>query len=424
MTINDYYIRLKAGISKLLSKDIALRVISLVIAVIAWLFVTLTLYPTDTTTIAGIPVKIDLEGSAASVMGLTDVAVSVENVTATVEGKRVDIVNLKAATLTAVVNIDSVTNSGTRRLEYDIVSSDDTEFTVMSVDPPYITVEFDKIITKEVPVAAVSTAETAEGYIPQTPVCSPETITLTGPQQQISKIEKCMLSVGSPTKLTDTLDVVTSEYRLTDKNGTTVTVDESVEMSSNSFAVTVPVFIERVVKLKVDILNKPEYFDLENLSYELSTPEITIDAPVGENYDGNIGYINMQDIDIGYSKTFKITLPEGYINISGVEEVTVTFNTDNLARKTLTTFTRLINMPDGYKVDYINSGYSVVYVGPADDIASLASTDVVAYIDMRNYEIQEGLNTNVPVTVVIPNNDKIWSYGTYTATVKAVKLDE
>ena len=185
------FIRLKTSIASFIKTDSALRVLSAVIAVIAWLFVTMTIHPTDEQIVAGIPVKIDLEGSAASILGLTDVGISATNITATIEGKRMDIMGMKSANLTAVVNVDNVTNPAKYRLEYEIVSSDDVEFTVTKKDPPYITVEFDKIVTKEIPVTAdISSISASEGYLTQTAQCVPETVTLTGPAQEVNKVEK------------------------------------------------------------------------------------------------------------------------------------------------------------------------------------------------------------------------------------------
>ena len=135
--------------------DFGLRILSIIIAVIIWFALSITQYPTINKTITNVPVVFSLDGTQAKEKGLSalnykDISVDVE-----IKGMNYEIGSYTAADLVATVNLDDVTKEGTYDLDIDVKSSHSTDkVTVVSVNPDTVSVEFDRLTTKTIPLTA------------------------------------------------------------------------------------------------------------------------------------------------------------------------------------------------------------------------------------------------------------------------------
>ena len=413
----------KTKLGKSLDNDISLRIYSLILSIIVWFFVSATLFPNTTMSIKNVPLDIELSNSRLSMINHDTNAVTVK-----IEGNRAEIGNLSANDLKATAVTTNITEPGKYQLAIKVTSKTGKSFDVITVKPSTVEVELDKYISKEVQVKAEApNASAAEGFIKGDPVAFPSVVNVTGPESQVNKITHCVVKTDygkNGEKLKESYEV-TSGTELILYNDTTVLNSDDFKIDKTNFSVKIPISMEKTLPFKLNINNIPPGFPIEDIKYTLDTPEITVAAPndaiqnVSEIY---LGDIDLRELEIGLVKQFPVTLPEGYQNMTGVQNVTVTFNSEGLATKKInipgSSFT-IINSPLLYDITPITSGYSgVTFVGSKDIIEKLTIQDIVTQVDMSSINIQSDDYFNAPVSIYVPDKGYVWALGNYTATFR------
>jgi len=79
--------------------NLSLAICSVVIAIIAWLVISMTIYPSIPKTILDVPLDIDISGTAAAENGLSLISCDVESVDVKILGNRTEVGNLSSESL-------------------------------------------------------------------------------------------------------------------------------------------------------------------------------------------------------------------------------------------------------------------------------------------------------------------------------------
>lgn len=415
-------------VSRLFDNDLFLKVISVIIAVVGWLMVAMIVSPDTEGTINNIPVRIAVEDSTAQRLGLDVVEGGDQTISVNVAGKRYVLGGLTASDFNVVAYPTSVTAAGEYELEVVVSKIDaNKEFDILSWTPEKITVRFDRMATKTISLAAqAENVKVASGYILDDPVAtaSPKEVTITGPEQYLNLVDKCVVRTELSDELSSTT-VTKGTLEIYDQDGQLMDPEEyKFTLSSKEFSVTIPVLKQKTLPLTFDYLNVPAGFSTSSLKYTMSSKAIQVAGPV-EVIDSmselKVGYVDFKELDLDYSKEFEIELPTGFKNSTNLTTVTVTFDTSNLTSKnTWISYNnlKLVNIPQGYSARVVTQGInSVKVIGAPDDISSLSSSDVIGEIDLMNANIKEEGRYTVPVTVKFPSKSGVWAYGEYTAVV-------
>lgn len=117
--------------------DFVLRILAVVIAIIIWVVLSITQYPTTTIQIANVPVVFALDGTKANDKSLSPINLP-NNLTVNVEikGMKYEIGGYTEKDLIATVNLDPVTNEGTYSLDINVESTHSSDqCTIVSVSP-------------------------------------------------------------------------------------------------------------------------------------------------------------------------------------------------------------------------------------------------------------------------------------------------
>lgn len=412
--ISDYF-------KALFEKDNTLKVVSILIAIIIWMIVSITKYPTIERPIYNVPIEISLEDTYAQSNQLDVISVSQETVNVTVTGKRGQIGDLKAENLKAVVDVSNVMLPKEYNLSMKIVSDTNKEFEIKSIDPSTITVAFDKIVTKEFEISPqLENVKIASGYMSGDPIITPNIVSVTGPQDVVNSITKVCARVAPEQELSSTYEFTTTELVLYNNNAVISNDNQMLTFDKSSFAIQIPVYVRQTLPLEVNIINAPENFDLEYFrsQLEFSVDELTIAAPNDKIKDIpslNIGTINMREVNIGSQFEFKTDnfLPEGYENLTQIDSVTVTCPSEGIGKKTIPIMGKdiqFINKPAQFEFTPVASGMTLFLVGDEEQIAELSSKDITAQIDLIDFDMQEG-DHKMPVDFIISSYDKVWFIG-------------
>lgn len=411
-----------------LARDLWTRISAVLLAIVIWFFVSVTLFPTMTRHISDIEVEIDLDGTSVETLGLDVIKGEGQKVAVRIKGNRYKIGNLKSEDLIAEISLQGVISPGEYNLAVMVRARDaDADYEISTPNPSMIKVQFDRIVEETFEITAIAPgASAADGFMIDTIECVPREITITGPQGIVSRIEKSIVEADDiEQELTEPI-TVDGSLHLYDENMNSIDID-SLDLSTNDFLVNIPVFRKKTVPLSVEFRNVPEAFPLGKLKYSIKPKEIEVAAPtdVEDNFDEiKLKYIDFRDINLGSEFDLSLSLPAGYKNISGTENIKVSFARNNMANKSFDLRDiKVVNAPSDYDVFVVTSVIKQVSViGPTNVIADLSELDIIAEIDLLGSNITTGTQT-VPVKIFIPAKGTVWAYGNYTAIIDVTKKE-
>ncbi|WP_295210351.1 CdaR family protein [Ruminococcus sp.] len=398
--------------------DFGLRILSIIIAVIIWFALSITQYPTINKTITNVPVVFSLDGTAAQDKGLSalnykDISVDVE-----IKGMNYEIGGYTASDLVASVNLDGVTKEGTYDLDIEVKSTHSTDkVTVVSVTPDTVSVDFDRLTTKTVPLSAEAPLISAEeGYILKDTNVTPSEITVEGPKNELDSISKAVAQISKSKKITEDTTINTQDIVFYDDDDNVVDSSKLEIKDAKSVDVNFVVFKKKTAELKVDITNCLDSFDVSSLPMKLSETEISVVSPNLDDSDKevlHVGTIDLSDIDLDKSFSFKIPLNAGEINMNGDEQVKVTFDPTGYTYKEFSITSDHIvvkGKPSGKKTTVETKKLSNVRVyGPEDIINKLSDDDLYAQIDLSDI-IDSGSYARQAI-IYSPTYNNVWGYG-------------
>lgn len=405
----------------LFEKDSALKVLSIVSAIIIWAVVSISFYPTMDKIFYNVPVVIALDDTYAQANQLDVISLSNETVTVNISGNRAQIGDIKADDLTAVVDVSNVMLPREYKLTMKIESESGKIFDVSSIDPPTISVSFDRIISKEFEITPqAENVKIAQGYMSGDPIVTPAAVTVTGPQDMVNSITKVAARADIDRELDSAYEFTTSELVLYNNNAVIDNENQLLSFDKTSFAVQIPVYVRQTLPLDVNIINAPNNFDMEYFRSQLvfSVDELNIAAPndkIKERESLTIGTINMREVNVGSVFEFKAEdfIPDGYENLTQINEVTVTCPSEGISRKAIAIMGKdiqFVNRPVQFEFDPVASGMTLFLVGDSEQIASVSKEDLTAQIDLIDFNMQEG-DHKMSVDFIISSYDKVWING-------------
>ncbi len=413
----------KTSFQELFDNNVFVRIFAVVVAIVAWFAVSISQTPERNRTIVNVPVSINYEGSIPQTLGLQRIGDTEFTVTVYVTGKNSKVQKLTADDFIATVSLNNVNQAKEYTLPIEVTKkTEDADYRINSWSNTELTLTFDKIVTKQLTLE-ISTPKlsAADGYILEKPYADTENFTVSGPQNVVNRIDRCVMVLDNEGELTDSL-TVTGTPTLLDKNGAAVT-SEYLSVEPGDVEVTVPVYRTKKLTLEPQFVNVPKGFPLDKLRYTLSQNAIMVAAAndIVDNQDSVIlGPIDFRTVDIGKEMTLDVTLPAGFLNTENVTSVTITFPTYGLTSKTFSVPRNNFvfeNMPSGFEAELtINQLENVKIVGDSTVLNSMTSDDLVASIDLSQVTAKKGQYT-VPVRVYSQNRVLAWAVGEYTTVI-------
>ena len=401
--------------------DFVLRILSIIIAVIIWFALSITQYPTISRSISNIPVTFSLDGTQAEEKGLSvlnkedieDISVDVE-----IKGMNYEIGGYTASDLIASVDLSSVTKEGTYELDIDVRSSHPTDrVTITSITPATVSVSFDRITEKTIPVTVDAPLVTAEeGYTLRDTTVTPNELTIEGPQNEIDKISKATIDLKTSMKITEETIINTDTFTFYDDDDNVVTPNGVTLKNTKSFDVDFVVYKKKTLCLNVAFENTSTTFDKSSLPMTLSEDELSIATPDLESEgeeDITIGTIDLTEVDLTNKYTFVVPLDDDEVNMSGEDQVTVSFDPTGYSSKEMTVSSDnfvLLNKPSGKDITFETKKLSGVTVyGPESVISKLTAEDLYMQVDLSG--VQANGSYSKLGLVYSPKYNNIWGYG-------------
>ncbi len=396
-------------------------VLSLLLAVILWMYVMTDLNPEDTKTLYNVPVVFTGLDTLEE-RGLTISEGANQTVTLSLQATRSVLQQLNNENVSVAINVSNKDTGVQTEVNYTptyprSVSND--PITIRSRSPSVIQYTISKWVTREIEVRGSFTGSVAEGFQKGELSISPSTITVSGQEDVVNQIDYAQV-VLSQTELSETY---TGElpFALVGFNEEAVSA-EGLELSSQTVMVTLPVVQLKEVKLTVEVV--PGGGATQDDAEITISPE-SIMASGGEDdleslTEISLGQIELQKIFGTDQITFKIPLDESLTNVSGVSEATVTVSISGLATRTIEVDNIQVIEPDGYHAELVTTSRLVMIRGSQDAVDQVIPSQIRIVADlseMGEESIATGTQT-VPVKVYLDGTGDVGVVGTdYNVTV-------
>ena len=191
---------------------------------------------------------------------------------------------------------------------------------------------------------------------------------------------------------------------------------------------TVPILKVVNVSITPSITNMPETLDIsDKITVEPSSLKLAVPHSVS-----NITEVSTENLDFSkvnsQNNQFEVSLiiPSGSRNIDGTDKANVEFDMTDISLKNITvTNFGIINESSEQTASVTTKSLTVKIMGTKDQLSSITSSNITAFVDMSEKASNFIGMTEMPVHITINSKfDKCWVYGSYTVDVTAVKKSE
>lgn len=415
--------RARIDLEHLFDNKLFLRIFSVVIAVIIWIALSLTLYPSMYKTVSNIPISVDLTGTKAEREGLSVVKYNVNQVSATINGMRYEIGNYSSDDLYATVDASKVEKSGEYELDVRIQSKNDDEFSVENITPSKVKVSLDYIETVEKDVTVDATGVSAsEGFTLTEASVSPDKVEIRGPKDKINMITDVKVKFDGKLSLSESYTATSTDIVLYQNDKI---IDQSdITLGTEEFTIDFSVYMRKTLPFSIGIQGAPNNFDESVIEYSMSDDSIDVLSPnnnIEDVVSNHLGYLQLSDIRPGAKFDLDVKTESGLINASGISTVSVKVKNNNLSKKVISLKSsqiKVINKSDDNRITKrTNQITDVTIYGPKRVLSSMKASDFIAELDLKGETLSEGSYTK-SVMIYAPDNGKVWAYGYYDITIE------
>lgn len=397
--------------------------LSVLLAFISWVLVAMDSEERQGRTVKNVPVNMEEVESTMGRLGLRTISSDQQQVNVYVEGVIYDIGGITADDIEVKPDISQITAAGTYDVELTGTIKDrNAQVTVTSISPRTIQMKFDSLQTKTIEIEDKVTGLSApEDYLIRNVSLSPSTVTVTGPEEDISRIASCVAETTLDEQLTSTYSGMVP-IKFLDKDGNVLENLRYVTSDVTEVQMSIPVLKKKIVPVTVELLNVPEGFPADQLKFTYSNDEIEIAGPedqIDRYKEVVLGTINMKNLGLDSVYNFEVKLRSDFVNTKNIQNIKVTFDSTGLTSKQLNGVpVSTINEPLNYETEVITTELNnVEVIGPQKTIEALVAGDVWAVVDLQEQSGLESGQMEFPVKFSVPGKGLVWVKGDYQAIV-------
>ena len=368
-----------------------MKVLSVVIAILIWLFVANTNDPVVTKRFYSIPVKVTNE-DALTKRGYAYEILDGEEVNVTVKGKSSIVRSMSISDFQAIADFSKL--SKVDAVPIDVTAkkySDQLDITLGTTNT--MKIKKDEVVTISVPVNITVKGDPAEGYVVGRATSTPNLIKVSGPENLLSSAKEICATVS----VNDISHDVTATDKpvLYDEEGKKITSNQ-IEFDTSSIGIYVELWKTKTVDVKLSYTGEPaKNYHLVSFDYE--PKQITVAAPDDtlEGLDSiTLDSISIDELTEDYEKDIDLTqavLPDNVILANDdSSDVKVKATIEKITSHKIS-FTKkdinVMNNSNGYKVTFDkNNDYSIMIDGASSVVKGLDIKDFTPWIDVNGLE--------------------------------------
>jgi len=330
----------KFSIGSLFYDDKFVMLFSVLFSIVLWIFMATGNTEEFPRQITDVPVTIKLS-DAAQEDGLKVFSPVDQTATVSIKGNSLIVNQIKASDMQVVAPLAStITSPGNYTFNLSVQKTGTlSDYEWVSISPSQAIISVDryaeKTFTIQNDIKYKSGYQSDPSYFVSAPTFSSDTVTVSGPEKEVSQINKVSVQyeIGDTLKETKSF---TTDLIMYDANGNKITSNK-LKMSEEKVDVTIPVLARQVLPLNVSFTNKPS-------GLTLSPDQITIDPQTVEvagpqDVLANLTEISLTPLDFaGISPTknsfdVSVALPASCKNLSNVPVAKVTLNLGSMSTR-------------------------------------------------------------------------------------------
>ena len=380
---------------KKLTRNLFLKILSVIFAFTLWLMVVIVTDPYKTVIISNVPITILNEeeitgqgiGQIYSVVSPQDRTVSVR-----VYGQKSKVDKLTANDITAVVDFGVVSSVGAAYIEV----SEPEGVSVLSKTPEMFKIEIEALEQKSFDVALELSGTPADNYLINDARISPNITTVTAPESVMQKIDKVGVKVDVSGLANDIMGIY--QIVLYDAAGKVINYakNENVALSVNDVQAYVETFMVKEVAVDIKPGGKlPDKHVLMSFDYEPKTITVkgkkedlmSLDTiTIGE--DTKVFNLSSIKSTTDYTADISMYIPAGiYLVNEDGGKITAHIEVERIVEKSFevpVTELRLFNMPKDMELEYTDPSQIVKLTveGYEADLQELTLEDIAPYINL------------------------------------------
>lgn len=397
MQAKRFFASLWEKLKKALTRNVGLKVISLVFAILLWAYVLVVLNPVRTKNISDVPISLEGYNDLLSRnlivvdqdLGMADVSVNAEIT---------NHASLDASRITCRASLSTITGAGTFRLPVSATVQGNLG-SVSEVYPSTVTVEVDKLVKKTVPVRVVYSGFLPDGYEVLSESYS-NTISVEGAARFVENAVRAVATID----LTDRTADISETVKVVFYNADGEEIDV-VTRTGDAPSVLVYVSISAVKKVPVapqlNLLDE-EYYDVSTQSkpdYVYIYGDVEVLNTVDEVLTENVVLTEEAGIQ---SLDTTIILPEGTSLKSGQTskvKLTVTV-TEKEGEKEIQVPLKIKGLSDGFHLgENIPATVTVIARGKMKELSKLGAENITATADLTGRIV--GVHEITPVLELV-----------------------
>ena len=415
-----------SGIKRIVDSRVFWALLSLVLAVLIWLYYTSNYAVSKTKTFYGVEVAFVGQDAMRDTLNLVVSDQDTATVNVTLSGPRRDIDSISRDDMRAVVNLTNVTKAGYRAMSYSITypsTVNQSNIRESSRSPSTVGLQISKLSTRSFPVTGVFEGTTAEGYMVDVPdmTFDPANITFTGPEEELDQIDKVQVVVGR--EEVNSAFSAEANYITLDADGNILEF-EDVSADTETVTVTVPVSTIKEVALVVSLVDGGGA-TADNVITDIQPESITV-AGDAATLDGlnsiAVTTIRLGDFLVFPTTEYNIVLPNGVECLSGETTATVSLEYTGL-KSDLFVVTNLsaANVPDGLDYDIMETSKVVTVRAPEDVFSRISANNIRVVADLTDATVGR---MRAPTTVYIDGFETAGAVGSYPIYVQLTEKTE
>ena len=412
MKKNDTYVQQNGEytVKKTKGLDIAAKIMSVLIALIIWLYAVSANSPKYERTITGVPVAVENIPTGLSVISGLDHTVDIK-----LTGKRTDVLSLSASDITAYVDASASVDPGLHTLPVSVTLP--SGMALSEKYPETVTVYLDTTTSKQLPISinlrnyTVDTDCVLEKSTPELSL-----VTVKGPQDELAKIKQAVVTI-EPGYINSSLTA----------SGSVVLYDNDGKPYSNPYVtctatdVMVRIEVHKYKTVPLTVGYKYGYFNDSNVNVSIEPSEMKIKGSasvIDEIESINVATIDETQIMGSGSTVYELDLPEGVTAVSDSTVVRVDIEHVNTAVRTFSVKNFMLeNEESGKTYEFAVDSINVTLRGTLGEYFShFSADDIKVVLDMNNYRGITG-GITVPARIEIDNassSSVIYALGSYS----------
>lgn len=292
-------------------KDLALKLISLLVAMIVWL---ITFNVSDSVVSATRDVPLNVINESIMEEAKLDYSLNESYVKVSFKARSQALGAITANDFNAYVDLSQVSKSGATEVYVEVLNGKDSILADVEVKPYVVGVYTEEIQTKDFTLLADTYGEPKENYQIRDVSLGDETVTISGPASEIGRI--------STAKVTIDIDRIKADRSgeqdiiFYDSNNNVVDIESTkIQVNRNKTTYNIKVYKTKEVELHAKVSGKPADGKLYT-SFSIVPSSIKVcGAPdVIDNIESiDLGTIDVSDEEASYTEVIEITpnLPEG-----------------------------------------------------------------------------------------------------------------